>query len=132
VYSSVERASPARTSREELVTPPRTEQTFEDESHLTNPESLPTLVGTRVFEQNDLAFLEMQTSLLGQEQISTLNNVFKVRFAIGVDKRSHIRNIDGFRSKIDLKQEKIILISHEIIHKQVILTVHHKERTSQL
>lgn len=69
------------------------------ENHTTILELLLTLVGTGVFEQNDLAFLEMQTSLLGQEQISTLNNVFKVRFAIGVDKCSHVRNIDGFRSK---------------------------------
>ena len=72
-----------------------------------------TLIGTRVFEQNDLAFLEMQTSLLSQEQIGTLDNEFKVRFAIGVDKRSHVRDIDSLRSKLGkLSNKKIFTERH--------------------
>ena len=118
VYSSVESASPARTSREELVTPPRVEQTFEHHREPScEPESLLTLVGTGVFEQNDLASLEMQTSLLGQEQIRTLNNVLKVRFAIGIDKRSHVRNIDGFRSKINKPRKRNSSVTKLFINK---------------
>ena len=89
-----------RTSREELVTPPRNKQMIKHyESRPANSESPPTLIGTGIFEQNDLAFLKMQASLLSQEQIGTLDNVLEVGFAVGVNKRSHVRNVDSFRSK---------------------------------
>ena len=55
-------------------------------------------VGTRVLEKNDLAFFEMETSLLRQEEIGTFHDILEVRLAIRVDKSGNIGNIDGFRT----------------------------------
>lgn len=94
MYSSVDSARPARTSSEELVTPPKIckHRTYrEDHIELT-------LVGARVFEKHDLALLKMQTGLLGEEEVGTFNDVLEMWLALGIDERRHIRDIHSFRA----------------------------------
>ena len=57
-----------------------------------------TLVGARVLEEDNLALLEVQTRLLSEEQVRSLNNVLEVRLSLGVDKGSNIRDVNGFGS----------------------------------
>jgi hypothetical protein len=49
-----------------------------------------TLVSAGVFEQDHLALLEMETSLLREEQVGAFDNVLEVRFAIAVNESSHV------------------------------------------
>lgn len=53
-----------------------------------------TLVGARVLKQHDLALLEVQTCLLGEEQVRTLDDILEVRLALGVDKCCDVRHVD--------------------------------------
>ena len=57
-----------------------------------------TFVGAGVFEDDDLPLLEMQTSLLREEEIGTLNNVLEMGFAVSINERRHIGDVDRFRS----------------------------------
>lgn len=58
-----------------------------------------TLVGTRVLEQDNFALLEMQASLLGEEEIGTLNNVLEVRLSLGINERRHVRDVNSLGTK---------------------------------
>jgi len=40
----------------------------------------------------------VQTGLLREEQIRAFHNVLEVRFAVSVDQRSHIGDVDSFRT----------------------------------
>lgn len=97
VYSSEERERPARTSSEELVTPPgkrRCEDTITSEREVGRH----TLVGTRVLEENNLALLKEQSSLLSDEQIRALDDIFEMGFALRVNETSNIRDVHSLRS----------------------------------
>lgn len=54
-----------------------------------------TLVGARVLEQDHLALLEMETGLLGEEQVGSLHDVLEVGLALRINQGSHIGDIDG-------------------------------------
>ena len=56
-----------------------------------------TLVGTRVLEQHNLALLEVEASLLGEEQVRALDNVLEVGLALGVDQRRDVGDVDSLR-----------------------------------
>ena len=66
-----------------------------------------TLVGARILEEDDFAFLEIETRLLSQEEVGALNDIFEVRFAIAVDESRHVGDVNSFGSvestKINLK-----------------------------
>jgi hypothetical protein len=94
VYSSVERAKPANTSKEELVTPPRTGSATTDGDRIRYL----TLVGTRVLKEDNFALLEVEASLLREEEIGTLNHVFEVGLALLIEERIHVGDVDGLRS----------------------------------
>ena len=57
-----------------------------------------TLVGTRVLEKNNLALLEVQTGLLREEQVRTLDDVLEVRLALGIEETSNVRDVNSLRS----------------------------------
>lgn len=57
-----------------------------------------TLVCTRVLEQNNLALLEEQTSLLSDEQVRTLDNILEVGLALGINQTSDIGDVHSLRS----------------------------------
>ena len=66
-----------------------------------------TLVGTRVLEEDNLALLEVQTRLLSEEQVRSLNNVLEVRLALRIHKGSNIRDVNGFGSVKDYQTSYI-------------------------
>ena len=80
-----------------------------------------TLVGTRILEEDDLSLFKEQPRLLREEEVCTLDNIFEVRFALGVHKSSHVGDVDGLRS--DTHSEHIYRFQN-----QILLTDPHKER----
>jgi hypothetical protein len=56
------------------------------------------LVGTRVFEQDDLALFEVKASLLCEEQVCTLDDVAEVWLALGINESGDIGDVDCFRA----------------------------------
>lgn len=54
-----------------------------------------TLVGTGIFEQDDLALFEIQTGLLCEEEVGTLDDVAEVRFSFRVNKSSDVGDVDS-------------------------------------
>ena len=70
----------------------------ESASVMRSSDQILTLVGTRVLEEDNLALLEVQTRLLSEEQVRSLNNVLEVRLALGVHEGSNIRDVNGFGS----------------------------------
>ena len=91
-YSWVDRARPARTSRDELVTPPRDGVRLIVEYKW---EKGLALVCAGILEQDDLAFLQIESRLLCEEQVCTLDNVLKVGFSLCIAQRSNVGYIDG-------------------------------------
>jgi len=65
---------------------------------ITSQKQIRTLVGTRILEQHNLALLKVQARLLRQEEVGTLHNVLEVGLALGIDERSHVGDVDRFRS----------------------------------
>lgn len=57
-----------------------------------------TLVRARILEQDDPAFLQVESRLLCYKQVRTLNNVLKVRFAFCVGQRSNVGYVDSLRA----------------------------------
>ena len=57
-----------------------------------------TLVSTGILKEDDLTFLQVQTCLLGDEQVRTLDDVFEVRFALRINECRHIGDVDSLRS----------------------------------
>ncbi len=67
-----------------------------------------TLVRTGVLEEDDLALLEDETSLLREEEVGALDDVLEVGLALGIDKRGDVRDVDGFRSADSWTRQKNI------------------------
>ena len=61
-----------------------------------NVVELHTLVSTRVLEENNFALLEMQASLLGEEKVGTLNDVFEMGLPLSIDQCRHVGDVDSF------------------------------------
>lgn len=125
-YSSVDRARPARTSSEELVTPPEIPRNCQL-SFLTERKKKRTLVGARILEEDDLALLEMETSLLGKEQVGALHNILEVGLSLPIDKSSNIRDVDGLRSVTS----RYTVSKDSDIQRTTTLTFHHRARRGQ-
>lgn len=68
--------------------------------------SILTFVGTGVLEQNNFALFEVQASLLGKEEVGTLDDVFEVGFSFSIDERCDVRDIDSFRSNNEMSMER--------------------------
>ena len=56
------------------------------------------LVRRGVLEEHDLALLEVETRLLGEEEVRALDDVLEVRLALGIEETSDVRDVNGFRS----------------------------------
>ena len=70
----------------------------ETAEHLETTARHTTLVGTRIGEENDALSLELNSCLLGDEQIGALDNVLEVRFAFCVRQRSNVGYVDSLRA----------------------------------
>lgn len=57
-----------------------------------------TFVGARVLEDDNAAFLEEETRLLSQKEVRALYDILEVRFALVVDQRRHVGDVDRLRA----------------------------------
>jgi hypothetical protein len=105
MYSSVARARPARTSSDELVTPPVTHSQSRFQKKRIKRQRKLTLVSTRILEQHDLPLLKEQPGLLREEQIRSLDNIPKVRLALRVNERRNVGDVDSFRASTTRHKE---------------------------
>jgi len=53
------------------------------------------LIGRGILEHDDLALLEEQSSLLGEEQVGALDDVLEVRLALGVEEAGDVGDVDS-------------------------------------
>jgi len=57
-----------------------------------------TLIGARILEDDDFAFLKIETRLLSQEEVGALDDVFEMWLAITIDEPCHVGDVDSFGS----------------------------------
>ena len=93
----MDNARPARTSSDELVTPPKRGLIAQIE--VRNQPKPRTLVGTRILEQDYLSFFQVKACLLRKEEIRSFDNILEMWFALRVDESRDVRDVNGLRAE---------------------------------
>lgn len=95
----MDNARPARTSSDELVTPPKRGIIAQIEGRKRNQPKPRTLVGTRILEQDHLSLFQVKARLLREEEIRSFHNILEMGFALRVDESRDVRDVNCLRSE---------------------------------